>query len=396
MLQRVKSIIAYGVLPCILWSGLFLNILQLLVYCIIRPLNEQLFRKINHKLQYSYWSQTVAVVDFCTNVECRVTYKDSRTKDEFGTCSGLVISNHRYDVDWLAAWMLSDKLGTLGNDKSILKSSLKSLPVIGWGWALNDMMFVSRDWSKDKKSIAKTMDRLLTYENSFLLAFLEGTRFTEEKHRASLEYAEKNNIPLRLKHHVLPRVRGFHLLVQRIKNGLEQNPDCKYGVYNFQVGIDHDGPVSMTQLLSGGKAKLHIYVEKLDIDKNLMQGDLSEEESEQAAKEYLYKLYQTKDDLHEYFMKNKQFPGIQVPYKGRTLTLMNWVFWMIVIYVTFFYFLLSVLHQGFTDGFTTTGITFLVLTTIFLVIMYIVIPILINTTRVSRSSSYGVTDKKST
>lgn len=41
-----------------------------------------------------------------------------------------------------------------------------------------------------------------------LLIFAEGTRFTKEKHEASLKFAKEKNLPL-LKHHLTPRVKGF-------------------------------------------------------------------------------------------------------------------------------------------------------------------------------------------
>lgn len=41
-----------------------------------------------------------------------------------------------------------------------------------------------------------------------LLLFAEGTRFTKEKHEASLKFAVEKNLPL-LNHHLTPRVKGF-------------------------------------------------------------------------------------------------------------------------------------------------------------------------------------------
>ncbi len=41
-----------------------------------------------------------------------------------------------------------------------------------------------------------------------LCMFAEGTRLSQQKLEASQEYAKKNNMPV-LKHHLLPRTRGF-------------------------------------------------------------------------------------------------------------------------------------------------------------------------------------------
>jgi lysophosphatidic acid acyltransferase/lysophosphatidylinositol acyltransferase len=45
------------------------------------------------------------------------------------------------------------------------------------------------------------------------LLFAEGTRFTEEKHEASLIFAKEKNLPL-LKHHLTPRTKGFTTSIQ--------------------------------------------------------------------------------------------------------------------------------------------------------------------------------------
>ena len=51
---------------------------------------------------------------------------------------------------------------------------------------------------------------------SQLLLFCEGTRFTEEKHKISLEIAKKKGLPV-MKHHLLPRTKGFVLSMQGVK-----------------------------------------------------------------------------------------------------------------------------------------------------------------------------------
>lgn len=53
----------------------------------------------------------------------------------------------------------------------------------------------------------------------WLLQFLlhcEGTRFTPEKHRASMQVAQSKGLPS-LKHHLLPRTRGFWVTVQNLR-----------------------------------------------------------------------------------------------------------------------------------------------------------------------------------
>ena len=50
-----------------------------------------------------------------------------------------------------------------------------------------------------------------------IVNFCEGTRFTNEKHAVSIEIAKSKGLPL-LKHHLLPRTKGFTLLTSITKN----------------------------------------------------------------------------------------------------------------------------------------------------------------------------------
>lgn len=43
--------------------------------------------------------------------------------------------------------------------------------------------------------------------------FCEGTRFTKEKHQESMKVAREKGLP-ELKHHLLPRAKGFSLLAR--------------------------------------------------------------------------------------------------------------------------------------------------------------------------------------
>lgn len=48
------------------------------------------------------------------------------------------------------------------------------------------------------------------------LLYCEGTRFTETKHRISMEVAESKGLP-KLKYHLLPRTKGFTTAVQCLR-----------------------------------------------------------------------------------------------------------------------------------------------------------------------------------
>lgn len=58
--------------------------------------------------------------------------------------------------------------------------------------------------------------------------FAEGTRLTEAKKQASVEYARAHGLP-ELKHHLLPRSKGFSMTVQYFKGkGKLEIQRCSY------------------------------------------------------------------------------------------------------------------------------------------------------------------------
>lgn len=50
-----------------------------------------------------------------------------------------------------------------------------------------------------------------------MLIFCEGTRFTEEKHKLSMEFAAKKGLKP-LKHHLMPRTGGFHMIAKGVRD----------------------------------------------------------------------------------------------------------------------------------------------------------------------------------
>ncbi len=53
-----------------------------------------------------------------------------------------------------------------------------------------------------------------------LLFFPEGTRFTAEKHAASMEFASKSRLP-HLKNLLIPRTKGFFAITQELKHNFD-------------------------------------------------------------------------------------------------------------------------------------------------------------------------------
>ena len=112
-----------------------------------------------------------------------------------------------------------------------LKNSLKYVPLLGWSFSFAEQIFVKRVWETDSKTLKKDLDAIFNeYPRDLkycVVMFCEGTRFTKEKHEASMEIAKQKNYPL-LKHHLLPRTRGFEMLVSQIEGkGNNQDYNCE-------------------------------------------------------------------------------------------------------------------------------------------------------------------------
>lgn len=100
----------------VIWiiSGLILNIFQFLIYITIRPFSPYVYRKINYYLIYSSWSQVVALAEYWADCTLTVTFADEESAKSLGSEHSIVLMNHKYEVDWLFSWILSDAFGILG------------------------------------------------------------------------------------------------------------------------------------------------------------------------------------------------------------------------------------------------------------------------------------------
>ena len=111
---------------------------------------------------------------------------------------------------------MADRYQVLGNAKVFLKRSLRYAPIIGWLWNFSDVIYLYRDWQKDKKVISDSVKTLGEYEDPItLLLFAEGTRYSPEKYETSRQFAKEKGLP-ELKHHLIPRVKGFAETVRSV------------------------------------------------------------------------------------------------------------------------------------------------------------------------------------
>jgi lysophosphatidic acid acyltransferase / lysophosphatidylinositol acyltransferase len=226
--------------------------------------------------------------------------------------------NHSYEIDWLIGWLVIEKFGCLGNARGFIKNVIKYIPICGWFFGFAEHIFLQRSFEKDKVVLEENMDDYFKYPDSaWLVVTAEGTRFTKEKHDASVKFAmERNLVPL--KHHLIPRSKGFITCVPFIKK--YKNVE----VLNLQLAFDKNSDVEPTlaNLLNGKKVVAHVYIDRIPLEKV------------SATNEFLQEVYQEKDDLQDsfhnfgnFFEGRNQKPIEGVKMKPRLCVAVNTIFW---------------------------------------------------------------------
>ncbi|XP_068127137.1 1-acyl-sn-glycerol-3-phosphate acyltransferase gamma [Hyperolius riggenbachi] len=350
-------------------SGLIINFIQL---CTL-PLwgvNKQLYRRINCRMSYSLWSQLVMLLEWWSGTQCTL-FTDQETVDHFGKEHVIIILNHNFEIDFLCGWTMCERFGVLGSSKVLAKKELLMVPLIGWTWYFLEIVFCKRKWEEDRDTVIQGLQDLRDYpEYMWFLLYCEGTRFTETKHKISMEVADKKGLA-RLKHHLLPRTRGFTTAVQCLRGTVS-------AVYDVTLNFREKKNPSLLGILYGKKYEADMCVRRFPLE------EIPEDEKEAAS--WLHKLYQEKDALQEQYIQEGTFPGTQIIPPRRPWTLLNFLFWATL--------LLSPLIS-FAIGIFASGSPLLILS--FLGFMWtasFAVRRLIGVTEIERGSSYGNLEEK--
>ncbi|KAI1292496.1 1-acyl-sn-glycerol-3-phosphate acyltransferase delta [Halotydeus destructor] len=280
-------IMVIGVLSSVfIISGLMLNLLQAVAWLTIRPLCRPLYIKINHMVMYAILSQLVALAEWVGGSRVRLYFADEQSEKMAGKELAIYVANHRYDVDWLWLSMALEKFHILQDAKAVIKNSLKWLPVVGWAMYFSEHISLARDWKRDKLALGHGLDLYMQYSCPIhILLCCEGTRFTEDKHKASIEFAQSRGVPS-YRHHLVPRGRGFVHCVQHLTS-----KESIKAIYNVQVAFhvkyNKDTPCTMASVLKGRPLVGDVYVERIPID----DIDVT---SETAISDYLAAMYKKK------------------------------------------------------------------------------------------------------
>jgi lysophosphatidic acid acyltransferase/lysophosphatidylinositol acyltransferase len=216
-IKRRKVVVMVLVFSFIV-SGLIINVLELATLPLYF-INKKWFRIINAKIVYLHWCVIPWALESWANSTID-TYVDESMSDPRNMANkehAIVTMNHPGDLDWMFGWVVINRVGMLGGTKAIMKDVARYLPGIGWTFLFMEYPLLKRDWTHDQSCLVKACENLKDYPiNMLLCLFAEGTRFTKEKHRLSMDFARSRGYPV-LKHHLFPRTKGFCLLMKHLR-----------------------------------------------------------------------------------------------------------------------------------------------------------------------------------
>uniref|UniRef100_A0AC35TME7 PlsC domain-containing protein n=1 Tax=Rhabditophanes sp. KR3021 TaxID=114890 RepID=A0AC35TME7_9BILA len=172
----------------------------------------------------------------------------------------------------------------------------------------------------------------------FIVMYPEGSRFYLIK-ESGAKFAEKNNLPL-LRHCCYPRIGAAKTILKvagpKDEKGLESNSDsgppltylidCTLGypkgnVVDIRDALYQNWPENNKTM--GIHYKVHKITPELCDEKNLT--------------EFLYKCYQDKDELLEYYYKHDSFPGSSnIVYYPNNRIIVAECFWLCMFFFTYF------------------------------------------------------------
>eukprot|EP00069_Balaena_mysticetus_P001015 bmy_15057T0 len=226
-------------------------------------------------------NRLTAVIRQVTEGQGAGTMKTSLLTGGDGCGAGQEASHSLKPTRGLSGWPLDGSCGGVGS-KVLAKKELAYVPIIGWMWYFTEMVFCTRKWEQDRKTVSESLLHLRDYpEKYFFLIHCEGTRFTEKKHQISMQVAQAKGLPS-LKHHLLPRTKGFAITVRSLRNVVSAVYDC---TLNFR---NNENP-TLLGVLNGKKYHADLYVRRIPL------GEVPEDEDRCAA--WLHKLYQEKQRL---------------------------------------------------------------------------------------------------
>merc|ERR1711872_76270 len=291
-MMRLKELTLFHILGCLsfLALGLFINLVQLVLYLTLCKVNKNLFRKLNFYLMYGIYGYLLFIAEWWSSSKITI-YCDEEMVQRMARNdaeeNALIVMNHHYELDWLYCWMVGDRMGILGNCRAFAKQSLKYIPILGWAGNFSHDVYLKRNLEQDRDGMQKKLSELVGFPSPiWLFLFPEGTRFTPEKHKASQEFAETRNLP-KLRHHLTPRTKGFTFPLSH----LDRSKLATMYDFTLVAGQGKSAPPTLTSLILGRSTEATVVIRKINLAQ-VPAGD-------KAGGEWMMNLFKEKDQIKD-------------------------------------------------------------------------------------------------
>ena len=254
---------------------------------VIKPFWPRGFRRFNRWAANFWWGGCVLYARRFNRQEVVFSGEELPINENV-----LVLSNHQQMPDITTIMSLARSKQRLGDLKFFVKHAIKWVPGVGWGMQFLNCPFLKRDWSADRERINATFATLVNERiPMWLVSFVEGTRATEAKIRASAEWAVENGFkPTR--HVLIPRTKGFAASVEGLGDHLN-------AVYDLTIGYVGGVP-NLWQHITGQVRQIHVHVRRFPAE------ELPRLEDE--LRQWLMDRFYEKDELLEAYYTTGAFP----------------------------------------------------------------------------------------
>jgi 1-acyl-sn-glycerol-3-phosphate acyltransferase len=257
-----------------------------------------------------WWAPTVVRVSGDESMKGQLFQMDDGTLKCNFPHRLILMGNHQLYTDWLYLWWIAYTNKMHGRVYIILKESLKSLPIIGWGMQFYNFIFLSRNWEHDRYKFKKHLDQLKDPNDPmWLLIFPEGTNLSETTREKSAKWAEKTGVP-DMKHQLLPRSTGLQFCLQELRASTNWLYDCTIAYEGVPKGMYGQDVFTLKSSLFEGRPpkSVNMYWRRYKIS------EIPYEDSE-AFGRWLLNRWREKDYLLEYYYKFGSFP-VETPLKA--------------------------------------------------------------------------------
>ncbi len=239
---------------------------------------------------YRLWARVnLAIINLFNDVKWEVKF-DGGTMESLNKDSWyLIIANHQ---SWLDIFVLTSfARSRIAEPKFFLKDSLKKVPFVGMAcWAL-DMPFMKR-YSREflaknphlkGKDIETTKKSCQSFKEkpTSIINFVEGTRFTKEKHQ------QQNSL---FKHLLTPKAGGIAFTLETLGEQFDK-------ILNITILYPGSGEHIMKDVLKGKLKHVIINVESIDVNDEMIGDYLDDTDFKNRFQNWLNDLWTKKDEL---------------------------------------------------------------------------------------------------